>query len=380
MNKILFIDSMSVMGGGQHQIVSLINGFRYRYPDIEIISVLSVNNDIFLYHLKKMNIKSYQIHFGLNGYKNLLLKYYYSINTMWSIYKKLKKICFSENPDILYATDFKSAVYISLLKMRNIRKVYSIMSARNHSSHRLLDRFILNKMDGLIFNSTYTYNSYKSVLNKSVQTLINYSIVEKPKNFLNKNNLIELKDKLFNNQSYLVGFVGRIVPIKRIEDFIEMVRLLNNEELVISFIIIGEPDGHPKKDRYYLKLKKLIKHYKLSNISMINYKKNIYDYISIMDCLVLPTQGEGFGRVVIEAIFSETPVVATTPGGTDEILKDGNNGVLVSQCEPNELAIGVRSILKKQFNPKNKIPTNMTVDSILKNEYNFLSNLLTAQC
>ena len=52
----------------------------------------------------------------------------------------------------------------------------------------------------------------------------------------------------------------------------------------------------------------------------------------------------------------------------------------VSQCEPNELAIGVRSILKKQFNPKNKIPTNMTVDSILKNEYNFLSNLLTAQC
>ncbi|MBT7296192.1 hypothetical protein HN836_00915, partial [Candidatus Woesearchaeota archaeon] len=63
MKKILFIDSMPVMGGGQHQIVSLINGFRYRYPDIEIISVLSVNNDIFLDHLKKMNIKSYQIHF-----------------------------------------------------------------------------------------------------------------------------------------------------------------------------------------------------------------------------------------------------------------------------------------------------------------------------
>ena len=62
---------------------------------------------------------------------------------------------------------------------------------------------------------------------------------------------------------YLVGFVGRIVSIKRIEDFVEMARILNEGGLEISFLIIGEPDKSPKKDRYYLIIQKLdIKEYK----------------------------------------------------------------------------------------------------------------------
>lgn len=375
MNKVIFIDSVPIMGGGQHQIVSLINGFKNRYPDIEVISVLSADNKVFIDYLNKMNIKLYHLSFGLISYNNIIIKYYLSIINMWCIYKKLKKICILESPNILYAADFKSAVYISLLKMKNIRKVYSVMSARYHSSHKLFDKLILNKMDGLIFNSSYTYKSYKCVVKKSIQTMINFSIVDEPTQTMQSDDLVKLKNKLLNNKSNLVGFVGRIVPIKRIEDFIEMARLLTNKEFAISFIIVGDPDGDPQKDWYYQKLKNLIKKYNLSNISMIDYKKNIYDYISIMDCLVLPTQGEGFGRVVIEAIFAKTPVVATTPGGTDEILAKGNNGILVNQCNPDELAKGVKSIISNQITPRFEIHSNMKADSIIRNEYKFLFDL-----
>jgi len=231
-------------------------------------------------------------------------------------------------------------------------------------------------MDGLIFNSQYTYNSYKNVVNESIKTLINFSIVDEPKKTMKSDDLVKLKNKLLNNKSYLVGYVGRIVPIKRVEDFIKCAELLNGQKMSISFIIVGDPDQSPQKDWYYKKLIKQIQNYQLANISLLDYKQNIYDYISIMDCLVLPTQGEGFGRVVIEAIFAKTPVVATTPGGTDEILAKGNNGILVNQCNPDELAKGVKSIISNQIKPKFEIPSNMKADSIIRNEYKFVVGLI----
>jgi len=206
--------------------------------------------------------------------------------------------------------------------------------------------------------------------------MINFSIVDEPKKTMKSDDLVKLKNKLLNNKSYLVGYVGRIVPIKRVEDFIKCAELLNGQKMSISFIIVGDPDQSPQKDWYYKKLIKQIQNYQLANISLLDYKQNIYDYISIMDCLVLPTQGEGFGRVVIEAIFAKTPVVATTPGGTDEILAKGNNGILVNQCNPDELAKGVKSIISNQIKPKFEIPSNMKADSIIRNEYKFVVGLI----
>ena len=367
---------MHMMGGGQNQIVSLITALSQRFPNIGIVIVLSSDNKIFAEHINKLNIKNYQIRFLNNNYHNIISKYYYSIIKVRSTLKILQDICQTEMPDVLYAGDFISAVCISLLKNRKMKKVYSIMCARYHSSHKLLDRFFLNKMDGLIFNSQYTYNSYKNVVNESIKTLINFSIVDEPKKTMKSDDLVKLKNKLLNNKSYLVGYVGRIVPIKRVEDFIKCAELLNGQKMSISFIIVGDPDQSPQKDWYYKKLIKQIQNYQLANISLLDYKQNIYDYISIMDCLVLPTQGEGFGRVVIEAIFAKTPVVATTPGGTDEILAKGNNGILVNQCNPDELAKGVKSIISNQIKPKFEIPSNMKADSIIRNEYKFVVGLI----
>ena len=366
---------MHMMGGGQNQIVSLITALSQRFPNIGIVIVLSSDNKIFAEHINKLNIKNYQIRFLNNNYHNIISKYYYSIIKVRSTLKILQDICQTEMPDVLYAGDFISAVCISLLKNRKMKKVYSIMCARYHSSHKLLDRFFLNKMDGLIFNSQYTYNSYKNVVNESIKTLINFSIVEKPKCLLKGNNLVRLKNELLNNKAYLVGFVGRIVPIKRIEDFIEMARLLNGKGLEISFIILGDPDSSPIKDWYYLKIQKLIHKYNLSNITIMGYKNNIYDYISIMDCLVLPTQGEGFGRVVVEAIYAKIPVVATSPGGTDELISNNMNGILVKQKTPKELAEAVQLILLREFSPQFKLPNEMKSDAIVKNEYDYLLNL-----
>lgn len=53
------------------------------------------------------------------------------------------------------------------------------------------------------------------------------------------------------------------------------------------------------------------------------------DLLAQIDILVLPSLQEPFGKIVIEAMAMETPVIASRVGGVPEIVADGETGLLV---------------------------------------------------
>ena len=54
--------------------------------------------------------------------------------------------------------------------------------------------------------------------------------------------------------------------------------------------------------------------------------------------MVLPSEYEAFGIVLLEAAAAETPVIGTRVGGIPEAMSDGENGFLVDYKNPNMLA------------------------------------------
>jgi glycosyltransferase involved in cell wall biosynthesis len=54
--------------------------------------------------------------------------------------------------------------------------------------------------------------------------------------------------------------------------------------------------------------------------------------------LVLPSRSEGLGRIVVEALCRGRPVVATRVGGITDLVRDGENGLLVPRRQPGALA------------------------------------------
>ena len=63
-------------------------------------------------------------------------------------------------------------------------------------------------------------------------------------------------------------------------------------------------------------------------------------------CLVLPSRREGMGRVVVEAFCRGRPVVGTRGGGIEDLVHDGETGLLVPPDDPAALADALVRLLE----------------------------------
>jgi glycosyltransferase involved in cell wall biosynthesis len=70
----------------------------------------------------------------------------------------------------------------------------------------------------------------------------------------------------------------------------------------------------------------------------LGYRSDIERLLQQIDPIVHCPRQEPFGRVLLEAAAAERPIIATTVGGTEEMLVDGESAILVPPDEPQLLA------------------------------------------
>jgi glycosyltransferase involved in cell wall biosynthesis len=73
-------------------------------------------------------------------------------------------------------------------------------------------------------------------------------------------------------------------------------------------------------------------------------QREAWKILGMAKCLVLPSLAEAFGMTVLEAMASETPVIATRVGGIPEVVRNGRNGLLVPAADPDALSESMESI------------------------------------
>jgi glycosyltransferase involved in cell wall biosynthesis len=75
------------------------------------------------------------------------------------------------------------------------------------------------------------------------------------------------------------------------------------------------------------------------------FRRDVPALLSAVSVSVLPSLSEGLSNVVLEAMAAGVPVVATSVGGTPEIVDDGVTGLLVPPRDAGALADAISSLL-----------------------------------
>ncbi len=137
----------------------------------------------------------------------------------------------------------------------------------------------------------------------------------------------------------IVLLVGRIVPHKGVEHFIEAARYLPD----VSFLVVGEGSSLEAMRHLAASLGMDDRVRFLGRVSQENLPK-LY---AACDVFVLPSVSrlEAFGIVALEAMATGKPVVVADIPGVREVIEDGREGLLADPLNPQDLAEKTRVLL-----------------------------------
>lgn len=132
--------------------------------------------------------------------------------------------------------------------------------------------------------------------------------------------------------------IGRLVPQKGYDRLLRVVRNLHDNYPSVRLTILGEGEERGKLEQY-------ISEYKmLDYVFLPGFIKNPYSELAISDLFVCSSRAEGYSLVVAEAMVLGIPVVSTNCSGPNELLGNGEYGMLVENSEDG-LYNGIRTFL-----------------------------------
>ncbi len=143
-----------------------------------------------------------------------------------------------------------------------------------------------------------------------------------------------------------IGYIGRLINGKGLEDFLEAISKLKLQALSYKFKVLIFGTGP-----FESKLKKIADDLdiddKIEWRGFVSYNK-VPEALSKIDIFVYPSWHEGFGRSIMEALAMEKAVVATRVGGIPDLIKDGENGFLVEPRNPEALAGKIKELMENK--------------------------------
>lgn len=210
------------------------------------------------------------------------------------------------------------------------------INAQGSKISQLITSLIIKKLmknnSTVIGVSNFVSNFYnKQLNNKYIKTVLNGMHIES-------------KTQISRREKFTIGFVGVINDSKGWEYLLDAYNLLDNIiKDNINLVFAGDGD-----QRDIQKLKKQIEINRLHNQvkylgKVENASENVIPYL---DLLVLPSENEAFGMVLVEAIGNGIPILATQHGGIPDILSEGYNGFFIER-NPTDIAKKIQYIYRK---------------------------------
>jgi glycosyltransferase involved in cell wall biosynthesis len=249
----------------------------------------------------------------------------------------LKKLCKQNQIDIIYTNTAPVIIGGILSKFTGIKNVWHLHEILEPGSfmHRFFGWLINATAQKVIVVSDAVYNNWAGRIDTSKMVKVYNGFEVSGINVdinvgANVNTIKPLREKLnLNNNTVLVGMVGRVNLIKGQSYFIQIAAAAKAAGLNCHFVMIG--DAYKGYEYLYPQLETQITTLGLQNsITNLYYQPNAAALIQQLDIFVLPSiKPDSFPVVILEAMAAGKPIIATNQGGAQEQIVDSVTGFLV---------------------------------------------------
>jgi sugar transferase (PEP-CTERM/EpsH1 system associated) len=333
--KILHLLHKLTCGGMENGVVNLVNGMEYdRFSSI--ICSLTTSDEyqsrvIFerrnIYNLKKKDGNDLTIPF------------------------KIAAVIRKENIDIVHSRGwgtYLEGIVAAKLLCRKIKFIFSFHGKTIHELQHMPERrlraqkFMSFFTDIILTLSEQMAQDYASMINITREKIrVIYNGVDTDMFTSDKCVPDKLKKELkIGENDFVVGFVGRIDPVKDIKTLIDAVYLVRPTIENIKIVIVGEGSE-----------KKALEDYAINKgmgdcLIFTGQRDDIPAFLNMMDIYVQPSLYEGMSNTIIEAMACGCAVIATNAGGNSELIEHDKDGILFKPGNADELSGYIRRLYK----------------------------------
>jgi len=238
----------------------------------------------------------------------------------------------SQATDLCHAHEAKGAYWAYIRQV--FKKTPYVITRRvlNPLSRNPLTRSVYRRAKAVVALSS----AVKERIEAYAPALNQIRIIPSAKSNLpfNPENVDQLKKQY--QGKFVIGHIGALVNKDKGQHYlIEAARVLRPEIAELYFIFLGEGKDRPV---FQAAAKGL------DNIELAGFKKNVGDYLAVMDILMLPSLKEGLGSIILDAMDYRVPVIASQVGGIPDIISHGKNGFLVPPAESGAIAEAIRTL------------------------------------
>lgn len=265
--------------------------------------------------------------------------------------KRLADLIDAHNIDVLHlhwGKDLPLAAFAKAFSRKKPRLVYTRQMKLTRDKDDFYHNFLYRQMNRMLVITdqlAVEARRYLSPVNAAKIVRLYYG-VDAPSQFLGTSKRQEIRTALgIAPESFLVGLFGRIEEKKGQHLLIEALNHARMDALKIKGLIVGQA----MNEAYLKRLKDHVNQQGLSKtIIFKGFVNNVQEWMQVCDCVVLATNEETFGLVLVEAMHAGVAVVGSDSGGVPEIIDDGKTGLLFPAGDGKAL---YRSLAKLKENP-----------------------------
>jgi glycosyltransferase involved in cell wall biosynthesis len=141
----------------------------------------------------------------------------------------------------------------------------------------------------------------------------------------------------------LVGMVGRVDPVKGVEDFLEAALEVLARRDDVAFVLVGKEEDHTVAERMRVRIRASGHE---GRFVFAGFRKDVPAVLRQLDVVVNASLREGLPMSSLEAMAAGRPLVATRASGNVEVVDDGETGVLTEIGNPRQLAQAIDALLE----------------------------------